>query len=151
MKRLAILALVLAAILPVLAIGQSIITTVAGTNFTFPPNATVALNAPLGPSYGVAADLQGNIYVADAGNSRIFKVSPDGSIRIVAGNGITGYSGDGGPALSASLNTPLGVAVDASGNLFIAGTSTTLIRKASALGSTTTVAAGRGTSLAHGR
>ena len=152
MKRLAILALVLTAILPCLANSQSIITTVAGTNFTFPPNATVALNAPLGPSYGVAADLQGNIYVADAGNGRIFKVGPDGSIRIVAGNGITGYSGDGGPATAASLNTPLGVAVDASGNLFIADSYNSLIRKVSASGIITTVAgaAGGSTSLGDG-
>ena len=96
------------------ASGQSgIINTVAGgAPFIFPANITAALNAPLGEVTGVAVDSQGNIYVADINNNRIYLVSPNGSIRTVAGNGAHGFSGDGGPATSAALNNPSGVAVD---------------------------------------
>ena len=97
--------------------GQGVITTVAGSNWVFPANITVALNAPLGGVTGVAVDSQGDIYVADPSNNQVFLVRIDGSIRVVAGNGTAGFSGDGGPATSAALNQPSGVAVDASGNL----------------------------------
>jgi hypothetical protein len=97
--------------------GQTgIITTVAGSNWAFPSDVSVAVNVPLGNVSGVAVDSQGNIYVADSNNQRIFMVRPNGSIQIVAGNGTAGFSGDGGPATSASLYSPSGVAVDASGD-----------------------------------
>src|ERR1039457_6007850 len=99
--------------------GQSgVITTVAGSS-GLPPGVTVALNAPLGTVTGVTVDFQGNIYVADAGNDQIFQVPPAGGIQVVAGNGLSYFSGDGGPATSATLWAPSGVAVDAAGNLFI--------------------------------
>jgi uncharacterized protein (TIGR03437 family) len=68
----------------------------------------------------VAVDASGNLFIADSSNGRIRKVTPQGIITTVAGNGTGSFSGDGGPAMSAGLQFPLGVAVDASGNLFIA-------------------------------
>ena len=122
------------------ASGQSgTITTVAGgTAFTFPTNVTAALNAPLGNVTGVALDSQNNIYAADGGNRRIFMISPSGTIKTVAGGG---SGGAGGPATSASLYGPRGIAVDASGNLFIADTY--FVWKVTA-GGIITIAAGNG-------
>lgn len=98
-----------------------------------------AISLPL----GVAMDKAGNLYIADAGNSRVRKVSPDGVISTVAGNGTSGYSGDGGPAISAQLRGPAGLAVDAAGNLYIADHLDNRIRRVSADGMISTVA-GRG-------
>ncbi|MBK5292535.1 MAG: hypothetical protein JJE04_12775 [Acidobacteriia bacterium] len=69
---------------------------------------------------GLAFDPAGNLYVSDSHNHRVLKVTPGASVTVVAGNGLPGYSGDGGLATETMLNYPMGVAVDASGNLFIA-------------------------------
>ena len=63
----------------------------------------------------------GNLYIADAGNSRIRKVDQNGIITTIAGTGSAGFSGDGGAATSAELNNPIGVGLDAAGNLYISG------------------------------
>ena len=71
----------------------------------------------------VAVDDAGNVYIADLGNNRIRKVDTSGMITTVAGSGpggVGGFSGDGGPATSAELDRPTGIALDAAGNLFIA-------------------------------
>ncbi len=85
------------------------------------------------PAGGVAVDDAGNIFVADTGNGAIREVSAaTGIISTVAGTGglaYVGFGGDGGPATSALLNTPYGVAVDASDNIFIADTLNTVIRE----------------------
>ena len=94
------------------------------------PATSAALSAP----YGVVGDAVGNLYIADSGNHRIRKVSASGTIATVAGIGQPDFSGDGGPATSASLHNPLGVAVDAAGNLYIADTDNYRIRKVSASG-----------------
>ena len=80
------------------------ITTVAGNGeYGYSGDGGPATSASLyGPS-GVAVDSAGNLYIADQGNNVIRKVS-GGTITTVAGNGIEGFSGDGGPATSASLN-----------------------------------------------
>jgi len=101
-----------------------------------------ATSAYLGYPMGVAVDSAGNVFIADTGVNRVRKVSTSGVIATVAGNGLGGSSGDGGPATSAALGSPLGVAVDAAGNLFIA--SDERIRKVSSDGIIATVA-GNGT------
>ena len=68
----------------------------------------------------MAVDATGNLFIADSDNNRIRKVGTNGIITTVAGNGTNGYSGDGGAATNAELYDPSGVAVDATGNLFIA-------------------------------
>ncbi len=90
---------------------------------------------------GMAADSGGNLYIADSANQRVRKISASGTITAVAGSGISGgYSGDGGPAISAQLNDPSGVAVDSAGNLYIADVGNHRIRKVSASGTITTAA-----------
>jgi len=89
----------------------------------------LAKNAALSRPIGVAADPDGNVYIADTGNNRIRKVTPTGVISTVAGNGTVGFSGDGGIATSATLASPEGLAVDAVGNLYISDTNNSRIRK----------------------
>ncbi len=97
------------------------IATVAGTGTPgFSGDGGPAANAQLNDPQGVAADSAGNLFIADGGNDRVRKVSPDGTITTVAGTGKYGFSGDGGPAIDAQLDYPEGVAVDHAGNLFIA-------------------------------
>jgi hypothetical protein len=68
----------------------------------------------------VTVDRAGNLYIADYSNGRIRRVSPDGIITTIAGNGIHAYSGDGGPAKKASLSGPTALAVDLAGNIYVA-------------------------------
>jgi hypothetical protein len=89
-----------------------------------------ATSAELNGVMGVAADAAGDVYIADTGNNRIRKVS-NGVITTIAGNGFLGYSGDGGPATSAELNQPFGVAADVSGNVYIADSENYVVRKVS--------------------
>jgi hypothetical protein len=100
---------------------------------------------------GLALDASGNLYIADWGNERIRKVTPDGTISTVAGNGSPSctssngvatacYGGDGGPATNAELSGPNGVTLDASGNLYIADYGNNRIRKVTTGGTMTTVA-----------
>ena len=91
------------------------------------------------PSDAVA-DAAGNIYIADTNNHRIRRVDTAGVITTIAGDGTGGYTGDGGPAAMARINTPLGLAFDASGNLYIADASNVAIRKIDTAGVITTVA-----------
>src|ERR1700733_11441053 len=89
---------------------------------------------------GLAVDGAGNLYIADDGHHRIRKVSPSGIITTVAGTGKTNFSGDGGPATSATLYRPSGVAVDSAGNVYIADTQNARIRKVDTSGNISTVA-----------
>ncbi len=109
-----------------------------GVISTFAP--ALQLNEPL----GVLFDLAGNLYIADSGNNVVRRISPSGAATLVAGNGASGYSGDGGPAYSAQLNFPVGLTLDSSGNLFIADSQNNRIRKVTPGGTITTVA-GNGT------
>ncbi len=95
-----------------------------------------ALNVPL----GVAFDRSGNLLIADTLNYRIRKVTQSDIISTIAGTGITGYSGDDGPATAAELNLPFGVAGDTSGNVYIADTINLAIRKVDLGGAITTFA-----------
>ena len=120
-----------------------VITTVAGGGTSGLGDGGSATAAQLAAPYGVALDGSGGLYIADFGDNRVRKVSSSGVITTVAG-GISGYSGDGGPAPSAHLSGPAGVAVDGSGNIFIADSSNYRIRKVASDGIITTVA-GNGT------
>jgi uncharacterized protein (TIGR03437 family) len=121
MRVLPVFLATLVSLTPVLA-QNNIITTIAGTDWLFPGDGRPAVDAPISGILfmGLAADTHGNFFIADQDNAMVFKVGPDGILTVVAGNGILGHSGDGGPATSASLLGPTGVAVDSSGNLYIA-------------------------------
>jgi sugar lactone lactonase YvrE len=69
---------------------------------------------------GIALDSKGNIYISDSDGARIYKVTPSGEILTIAGTGIPGFSGDGGPASSAQLQNPAGITMDGAGNLYVA-------------------------------
>jgi uncharacterized protein (TIGR03437 family) len=121
------------------------ITTVAGIGGMFGSSgdggpATSALLQGGTTHAGLAFDNAGNLYISDTNNHRIRKVNSSGVISTVAGNGSQGFSGDNGPATSAMLYYPEGIAVDAAGNLYIADTSNLRIRKVSPSGTITTVA-----------
>ena len=119
---------------------QNVITTVAGSAWVFRGDGGPAVDAPLGNTSGVGVDATGAVYATDNGNCLVVKILPSGVLRVVAGSGICGYSGDGGPATAASLRSPSGVAVDPAGNLYIADADNARIRQVSPAGIITTVA-----------
>ncbi|MEW2121908.1 RICIN domain-containing protein [Streptomyces sp. NPDC005474] len=121
------------------------ITTVAGTGTAGfsgddGPATAAQLNGPL----GVAVHSTGVLYVAEYHNHRVRKITTDGTISTVAGTGKAGFGGDGGPATSAQLHHPYGLAVDSAGDLYIADGQNHRVRKVTADGTITTVA-GTGT------
>ena len=117
------------------------ITTIAGTgDGGFDGDEGPAKQAWLSGPGGVAVDGGGNLYIADTRNNRIRKVDSTGTITTIAGTGERGFSEDGGPAVQVWLDTPLGVAVDSGGNLYIADTTNHRIRKVDSTGTITTIA-----------
>ena len=122
------------------------ITTVAGNGTQgFSGDGGLATQAMLNDPEGLGLDSAGNLYIADLNNQRIREVSAaTGIITTVAGNGNYGFSGDGGPAVSAQLYNPYDVKVDSTGNLYIADETNSRIRKVTAAGIITTIA-GNGT------
>jgi sugar lactone lactonase YvrE len=146
MKRLLFLLLML----PVFADGQ-VITTYAGNGYGlgsgyggYSGDSGYAVAAELNNPVGVAVDRIGNVYIADRDNNRIRKVDPSGIITTFAGNGDIGFSGDGGPAKYAQINTPEGLFTDSIGNLYISDAGNSRIRKVNTSGIITTIA-GNGT------
>lgn len=87
----------------------------------------------------IAVDGQGNLYIADSGNHRVRRVSPSGVITTIAGTGVPGFSGDGGPALSAQISPVLDIAVDRANNVYLLD-DTSRVRKITAGGVITTIA-----------
>ncbi|WP_263359897.1 FG-GAP-like repeat-containing protein [Acidicapsa ligni] len=103
-----------------------------------------ATSAGLGSPDGIALDAQGNLYIAEYGYLRVRKVTAStGMITTVAGSGQYGYAGDGGPAINASFVSPSGVAVDSSGNLYIADTFSNVVRLVNASSGVITTVAGK--------
>lgn len=109
--------------------GSSIITTVAGAAWTFPGDGGPALNAPISSVQQVSTDPNANVIFADTGNDIVSRLNADGTITVLAGNGIRGFSGDGGPARSAALNQPSSAVMDQAGNLYIFDSSNYRIRR----------------------
>ncbi|HVS07827.1 MAG TPA: LuxR C-terminal-related transcriptional regulator [Candidatus Dormibacteraeota bacterium] len=116
------------------------VTTVAGTGRAgWSGDGGQATSAELSAPEGLAVDQQGNLYIADAGNDRVRKVTPDGVITTIAGNGSTGSAGDGGRAVKAELFIPTGLAVDAHGILYIADSANNRVRKVDLAGNISTL------------
>lgn len=121
------------------------ITTLAGTGTAgFGGDGGPATEAQLSAPRGVAVDAQGNVYIADSGNHRVRRVTPDGLISTIAGTGRPEFAGDGGPAREASLASPQSLAVDAQGNLYIADVTNRRVRRIGTDGIITTVAGNGG-------
>jgi NHL repeat len=122
------------------------ITTVAGTGaYGYNGDGIAATKSNLDSMTGVAVDGSGNIYIVDTGNQRIRKVTVStGIITTIAGTGVFGYNGDGIAATSADLQLPIGVAVDRSGNIYIADVNNSRVRKITVSTGIITTLAGTG-------
>jgi uncharacterized protein (TIGR03437 family) len=143
--RIILLAGVVFAFPPFLCLAQTpapyTISTVAGNGTSgFSGDAGAATSAQLNTPSGVAVDRSSNLFIADQANQRVRKVASGGTISTLAGDGTPFYSGDSGSATSAELHAPYSVAVDASGNVYIADTLNSVVRKVSTNGTITTVA-----------
>jgi len=120
---------------------SGVMSTVAGTGVSgFGGDGGPAVSAMIRQPTGVAVDGAGNLLIVDTGNNRIRKINTAGIMTTVAGDGMRGYNGDGGPAISARLNAPAGIAVDTAGNLFIADSSNHRVRRITPGGIITTIA-----------
>jgi sugar lactone lactonase YvrE len=124
---------------------RGIITTFAGALLAGSPgDGGPATSARLSRPSALALDNAGNLYIAELTGARVRKVDSAGIISTVAGNGSFGFSGDGGPATSASFNAPTGLAVDSAGNLYIGDNTSQRVRKVDTSGIINTII-GRGT------
>ncbi len=100
---------------------SGVISTVAGCHYGgYSGDGGPATAAELNIDYGVEVDGAGNLYITDCGNSRIRRVDTLGIITTIVGNGVAGFSGDGGAATAAEINNPTRTVIDKSGNLYIA-------------------------------
>ena len=122
----------------------TIFTAAGNGSFGYFGDGAAATAASLNDPTSVAVDAHGDIFIADSANNVVREVTSNGIITTVAGTGTAGYSGDNGAATSAKLNDPTGVAVDSSGDLFIADSGNNVIREVTPNGIITTVA-GTGT------
>src|SRR6476660_4976468 len=108
---------------------ESIITTFAGTDWIFQSDGGPAVNAPLSQVDQLGLDPDGNILIADPGNHLVARLNRDGTLTVLAGNGIPGFSGNGESARNASLLGPSAAVMDVGGNLFIADQGNHCIRR----------------------
>ncbi len=123
-----------------------IITNYAGINTIsgYSGDGGAAIFAEFNATYGLATDNSGNVYICDADNNRVRKINSSGIISTIAGNGLAGFGGDGGPAVSCMLNYPTGVFIDNAGNILIADSHNNRIRRIDPSGVIHTIA-GTGT------
>lgn len=123
---------------------NGLITTIAGTKdqigCAFSGDGGPATQACFGEVRGVAVDRAGNVYVSDMGNNRIRKIDLNGIVTTIAGTGVDGFGGDGGPATQAQLSAPHGLAFDSNENLYFADYGSGRIRRIARDGTLTTVA-----------
>lgn len=132
-----VLAMALGAAMPAMAQRYDFTTTAGGWVGDGLPATSAAITTPT----GIAFDSHGNGYVAQYGESRIRKISPDGSmVTTLVGDGIPGFSGDGGPASAARIDQPFGLVIDAADNLYFADAGNGRVRKVTPAGVITTVA-----------
>ncbi|MBS1854741.1 MAG: hypothetical protein JST11_05200 [Acidobacteria bacterium] len=110
------------------------------------PATTASVNHP----EGIVLDAAGNLYIADTVDNAVRKVTPAGVISTIAGTGLPGFSGDGGPAAKAQLNAPRAVAVDGAGNVYIADTANHRVRRIDPNGVISTIAGNGATDLLPG-
>lgn len=137
------LALVLTPLTPAQNAAQRAALAQLGRGRADSPSGVEATSIPLAQPGGIAFDAAGNLYIADTDDQIVQEVNLAGIITTVAGTGEQGFSGDGGPATSADLDSPVGVAVDGSGNIYIADTHNQRIREVT--NGTITTIAGTGT------
>ncbi len=136
----------LALVVPVFALALNaqspgyLISTAAGSGWI--GDGGPATQAILRQPGGVVADGSGNIYIAETGGHRVRKVDRSGAITTLAGTGVAGFSGDGGPAAQAQLASPYGVAADLVGNIYIADLGNARVRRVGLDGNIVTVAGG---------
>ncbi len=128
--------------------GRGIITTIAGTGMRGytgdgGPATMATFNAPIGqaapPAQRIEFDARGNLYIADTGNNAIRRIDAQGVITTIAGTGMAGYSGDGGPARMAQLNGPTDIDVAPDGTVYVADTQNSCVRAIDAQGNINTV------------
>jgi NHL repeat-containing protein/type IX secretion system substrate protein len=127
-------------ILPRYVYAQTVVTVAGNGTAGYSGDGGAATAAELNTPWGVAVDGSGNIIISDYQNSCIRKVNTAGIISTIAGNGTPGYSGDGLAATLAELKYPTGVAVDASGNIYVADRANNCVRKISSSGIISTFA-----------
>jgi gliding motility-associated-like protein len=125
--------------LPVFARAQIIYTVAGNGTAGYSGDGGFANTAQLNSPSDVCKDALGNIYIADNGNNRIRKIDSFGIISTVAGNGMRGYTGDLGPATSATLNGPNMVVADGAGNIYIADAGNNVIRRVNIFGKISTI------------
>ncbi len=114
--------------------------TLAGSGVDAKTVVGIASSATLGSPQGLAYDAAGNLYIADARNHQVTRVNTAGLLTVVAGTGRQGFAGDGGLATAAELNAPTGLAVDASGNVYIGDTGNQRVRRIGTDGVIATIA-----------
>ena len=125
-------------------LSPGVINTVAGDGeLNFRADGILATQAPIFLPYGVIVDPVGNIYLSDTNNNRIRRVDALSSlITTIAGNGVSGYSGDGGPATQANISQPGGLTMDGAGNIYFADSGNDIIRRIDAVSGIITTIAG---------
>jgi sugar lactone lactonase YvrE len=129
---------------PLAVLDPGNIMTVAGdADWTYRGDNVPATAASIFLPTGVVVDAAGNMYISDSNNNRVRRVDAvTGMITTFAGNGVSGYSGDGGAATSAEISNPAGLAMDGSGNLYFADTGNQVIRRIDAVSGLITTIAG---------